>query len=145
MTKILVLHGAGMELRGKTEAAIDRWGTDTLDDYDRKIREYAEELSVEVETFHSNVEEEIVNKLYQASQGDFDAAIINPAGYTSGYPALAGAIAEVGFPVIEVHLSNPTSRGGVSEIAPPSAGVLYGFGVFGYYLAMRGLLDDPSS
>ena len=145
MTKFLVLHGAGMELRGKTQAAIDQWGTDTLDDYDRKIREYADELGVEVETFHSNVEGEVVDKLHQAHQGDFDAAIINPAGYTRGYPALVSAIAEMRFPVIEVHLSNPMSRGGVSEIAPPSKSLLYGFGVFGYYLAMRGLLDASSS
>ena len=144
MTKILVLHGAAMDMRGKAQTAIDRWGPDTLDDYDRKIREYADELGVEVETFHSNLEGEVVNKLYQAHQGDVDAAIINPAGYTRGYPALVGAIAEVRFPVIEVHLSNPMSRGGVSEIAPPSKGLLYGFGVFGYYLAMRGLLDASS-
>ena len=144
MTKILVLHGEGMEMRGKTQAAIDQWGPDTLADYDRKIREYADELGVEVETFHSNQEGEVVDKLYQADQGDFDAAIINPAGYTRGYPALVSAVAKVRFPVIEVHLSNPTSRGGVSEIAPPSKGLLYGFGVIGYYLAMRGLLDALS-
>lgn len=144
MTKILVLHGAGMELRGKTQAAIDQWGTDTLDDYDRKIREYADELGVQVETFHSNEEREVVYKLYEAHEGDVDAAIINPAGYTRGYPALVSAIADMRFPVIEVHLSNPTSRGGVSEIGPPSKGLLYGFGVIGYYLAMRGLLDGMS-
>lgn len=144
MTKFLVLHGLGMEMRGKTQAAIDQWGTDTLDDYDRKIREYADELGVAVETFHSNVEAEVVDRLNQANQGDVDAVIINPAGYTRGYPGLVGAIAEVRFPVIEVHLSNPTSRGAASEIGPPSRGLLYGFGVIGYYLAMRGLLDTLS-
>jgi 3-dehydroquinate dehydratase-2 len=145
MTKFLVLHGAGMELRGKTQAAIDQWGPDTLDDYDRKIGAYADELGVEVETFHSNVEGDLVNELHEANRADFDAAIINPAGYTRGYPALVAAIAEMRFPVIEVHLSNPTSRGGASEIGPPSKGLLYGFGVFGYYLAMRGLLDAASA
>jgi 3-dehydroquinate dehydratase-2 len=141
MTKILVLHGAAMDMRGKTQSAIERWGPDTMDDYDRKIQEYADELGVEVETFHSNVEGEVVNKFYQAHLGDVDAAIINPAGYSRGYPSLVAAIAEVRYPVIEVHLSNPMARGSVSEVAPQSKGLVYGFGAFGYYLAMRALLE----
>jgi 3-dehydroquinate dehydratase-2 len=90
------------------------------------------------------VEGEVVERLHQARQGDVDAVIFNPAGYTSGHAALVGAISEMEFPVIEVHLSNPMSRGAVYEIAPASKGLLYGFGVIGYYLAMRGLLDALS-
>ena len=71
-----------------------------------------------------------------------DAAIINPAGYTTGHPALTAAIAQVGFPTVEVHISNPARRGGVSDIARVSQSGVAGFGIFGYYLAFRGILNS---
>src|SRR6185503_956235 len=112
-----------------------------LPQYDEHIRKYATELGVEVEIFHSNIEGEAVNRFYAAHDGGVDAAIINPAGYTVGYPALAAAIAQVRFPTFELHISNPARRGRVSEIAPSCRGVVTGFGIFGYYVAMRGILD----
>ena len=139
MTKILVVHGAGMNMRGKVD--IDRFGPHTLDEYDRAIREYAGELGVEVETFHSNIEGEVINRFYDAHDGDVDAAVINPAAYSTGHPALAAAIKQVRFPTVELHVSNPTARGAVSAVAPVCKGVVLGFGLFGYYLALRGVLD----
>jgi len=136
MPKVLVIHGAGMNMRGKSQ--IDVFGPMTLPEYDQHIRRYASELGVEVEIFHSNIEGEVINKLYAAHDGGVDAAIINPAGYTTGHPALAAAIGQVRFPVFELHISNPAWRGRVSEIAPACRGVLTGFGIFGYYLALRG-------
>ena len=65
----------------------------------------------------------------------------NYAGFSSGYPALVAAIAQVGFPTIEVHISNPVRRGPVSETAKVSQGMVTGFGIAGYYLALRGLRD----
>ena len=70
-----------------------------------------------------------------------DAAIINPAGYTTGHPALMAAISQVRFPTIELHISNPARRGRISEIGGVVRGVTTGFGIFGYYLALRGLKD----
>ena len=139
MAKILVIHGAGMNMRGK--AQLDVFGPMTLPQYDEHIRKYAGELSVEVEIFHSNIEGEVINKLYAAHDGGVDGAIINPAGYSTGHPALAAAIGQVKFPVFELHISNPARRGRVSEIAPVCRGVLTGFGIFGYSLALRGILD----
>ena len=137
MPKVLIIHGAGMNMRGKVQTEV--FGTMTLPEYDEHIRKYAAELGLEVEIFHSNIEGEVVNRFYDAYNRGVDAAIINPAGYTTGYPALTAAIAQVGFPTIEVHISNPARRGGVSEIARVSRGVVTGFGVFGYYLALRGI------
>jgi 3-dehydroquinate dehydratase-2 len=137
--KILVVQGAGMNMRGMTQTEI--FGTMTLDDYNRHIRDYASELEIEVEIFHSNVEGEVINRLYQANDQDFDAALFNPAGFSRGYPALTAAISQVSFPVIEVHISNPVRRGPVSETAAVSLGMVTGFGVLGYYLALRGLRD----
>ncbi len=139
MTKILIVHGIGMNMRGKVQTNV--FGTMTLQEYDEHINRYASELSIEIEIFHSNIEGEVINKFYEAHDNGVDAALINPAGYTTGHPALIAAIAQVGFPTIEVHISNPARRGGVSEVARVSHGVVTGFGVFGYYLALRGALS----
>jgi 3-dehydroquinate dehydratase-2 len=137
MTKILIIHGAGMNMRGKVQTEI--FGTMTLPEYDAQIRKYAEELGVEIDIFHSNIEGEVVNRLYAANDAGFDGAIFNPAGFSRGYPALVAAIGQVKFPTIEVHISNPVRRGPVSDTATVSRGMVTGFGVEGYYLALRGL------
>ena len=137
MTKILIIHGAGMNMRGKVQTEI--FGTMTLPEYDAHIRKYAAELGVEIDIFHSNIEGEVVNGLYAANDAGFDGAIFNPAGFSRGYPALVAAIGQVKFPTIEVHISNPVRRGPVSDTATVSRGMVTGFGVEGYYLALRGL------
>lgn len=135
MTKVLVVQGAGMNMRGK--AQIEVFGTATLEQINRQIRGYAKKLGIEVEIFHSNIEGEVVNALYQAHDSDVDAVVMNPAGYTTGTGPLLGAIRQVRYPVIEVHASNPTSRGTVSHVLPACKGCVYGFGVYGYYLALE--------
>jgi 3-dehydroquinate dehydratase II len=137
--KLLVVQGAGMNMRGKTQTEI--FGTMTLDQYNQHILQYAHELDIAVEIFHSNIEGEVINRLYEANDKGFDGALINPAGFSRGYPALTAAISQVKFPVIEVHISNPVRRGPVSDTATVSLGIVAGFGVRGYYLAMRGLRD----
>ena len=139
MPKILIVHGAGMNMRGK--AQIDVFGPMTLPQYDEQIRNYASELGIEIDIFHSNIEGEVINKFYDAHSSEVDAAIINPAGYTIGHPALMAAIAQVRFPTIELHISNPARRGRASEIATVSRGAITGFGIFGYYLALRGIKE----
>ena len=139
MPKVLIVHGAGMNMRGK--AQIDIHGPMTLPQYDEHIRKYASELGIEVEIFHSNIEGEVINKFYEAHERAVDAAIINPAGYSTGHRALNNAISHVRFPTIEVHVSNPARRGGESEVTRVCRGAVMGFGVFGYYLALRGIKD----
>ena len=139
MPKILVVHGAGMNMRGKVQLEI--FGPMTLPEYDERIRGYAKELGVEVEIFHSNVEGEIVNRLYAANDQGFDAAIFNPAAFGTGYPALVAAISQVKFPTTEVHISNPIRRGPASQTAVVSQSVVAGFGIAGYALALRGIRD----
>jgi 3-dehydroquinate dehydratase-2 len=137
--KILVVQGAGMNMRGKVQTEI--FGTMTLDEYNRNILKYAEELDVEVEIFSSNVEGDVINRLYAAIDQGFDGALINPAGFSRGYPALTAAIGQVSYPVIEVHISNPVRRGPVSDTAAVCLGIVAGYGVYGYYLALRGLRE----
>jgi 3-dehydroquinate dehydratase-2 len=126
-----------MNMRGKVQTEI--FGTMTLPEYDAKIRGYAAELGLDVEIFHSNIEGEVINKLYEASDKGVDAAIFNPAGFSTGYPALYAAISQVKYPTLEVHISNPMRRGMVSDTGKVCQGVLTGFGIAGYELALRGV------
>ena len=135
MTKVLVIQGAGMNMRGKSQ--LDIFGPTTLDQMNKQILGYAEGLGIDVELYHSNIEGEVVNAIYDAHDRQIDAAVINPAGYTTTTGPLRAAITQVGFPFIEVHASNPTARGTVSNVLPVCKGSVYGFGVYGYYLALE--------
>src|ERR1700693_4888216 len=75
--KILVVQGAGMNMRGKTQTEI--FGTMTLDQYNQHILQYARELDIAVEIFHSNIEGEVINRIYEANDKGFDGALFNPA------------------------------------------------------------------
>ena len=129
-----------MNMRGK--AQLDVFGPMTLPQYDEHILKYAAELGIEVEIFHSNVEGEVINRLYDAHDKGVDGLVINPAGYSTGHPALMAAISQVKFPTIELHISNPARRGRISEIGTVARGVVTGFGIYGYYLALRGLKES---
>ncbi len=137
MPKVLVIHGAGMNMRGKFQTEI--FGTLTLPEYDEKIRSYAAALDMELEIFHSNSEGAVIDRLYAAHDQGFDAALFNPAGFSTGYPALVAALTQVRFPTIEVHISNPVRRGPISDTARVSQGIVAGFGVAGYEVALRGV------
>ena len=83
---------------------------------------------------------EIINRLHAAHDEGFDAALLNPAGFTRGYAALVAAIGMVGFPTWEIHISNPARRGLHSDIATACQGTVTGFGIAGYDIAFRGIL-----
>lgn len=134
MTKVLVIHGLGMNMRGKID--IDRFGPMKIEGYDQEIKRYAADVGVEIQIFHSNIEGEIINALYVAHDGDIDAALINPAGYMVGHPALVTAIGQVRFPTFEIHVSNPASRGTISQVGAACQGVITGSGLYGYYLGL---------
>ncbi len=139
MPKVLVIHGAGMNMRGKYQVEV--FGKMTLPEYDAKIRDYAAALGVEVEIFHSNTEGVVIDRLYAANDEGFDAALFNPAGFSSGYPAPVAALTQVKFPTVEVHISNPIRRGPASDTAKVSQSIVAGFGAAGYDLALRGVLE----
>ncbi len=139
MPKVLIIHGAGINMRGKFQVEI--FGTATMEDYSTQIQKYADELEIEIEIFHSNIEGEVIDKFYQSHIDGFDAAIINPAGYSTGHPALVAAISQVEFPTLEVHISNPAARGNNSEISPVCKGVITGFGLYGYYIGLKAIKE----
>jgi 3-dehydroquinate dehydratase-2 len=139
LMKVLVIQGAGMNMRGKSEVEI--FGPMTLEQLNDQIRGYAREIGVEVDFFHSNVEGEVANALYAAHEGDVDAAIINPAGYMRTTGPLPNAIHQVRFPVIEVHVSNPVSRGLQSNTLPMCKGSVTGFGPLSYKYALQAVSE----
>lgn len=135
--KLLVVHGAGMNMRGKVQ--LETFGSMTLPEYDDNILNFANELDLDVEIFHSNIEGEVINRLYAANEEHLMGAIINPAAYMAGYPALCAAIAQVSYPVLEIHISNPANTGRISEITSVANGSVTGLGIHGYYVAMLGM------
>ena len=137
--RVLVLHGPNLNLLGTREP--DVYGTLTLADVDARIRERAAQLGIEVETAQSNAEGELID-LVQAARGTFDAIVINPGGYSHTSVAIRDAIAAVGLPAIEVHLSNPAAREDfrkVDIVAGACMGVVAGFGWRSYVVAIDAL------
>jgi 3-dehydroquinate dehydratase-2 len=134
---ILVLHGPNLNLLGTREPAV--YGKTTLADIDASLARRAAALSVAVETFQSNHEGVLIDRV-QAARGQAAAIIINPGGLTHTSVALRDALAAVGLPVIEVHLSNVAAREEFrhhSYIAPIAAGSIVGLGALGYVLALE--------
>ncbi len=139
MTKVLIIHGLGMNMRGKVQTNV--FGTMKVEEYDEHINRYASEIGLDVEIFHSNIAGEVINKIYEAHDNGTDAAVFNPASYSTGHPAIVAALAQVEYPVVEVHISNPAARGGSSDIARVSKGVVTGFGIYGYFMALKGIVE----
>src|SRR5450631_1712214 len=135
--KILFLNGPNLNLLGTREPEI--YGHTTLADIEAKVRERAAELKVAVDFRQSNVEGELVDWIQQA-RGNFEAIVINAAAYTHTSVALRDAIAAVGVPTIEIHLSNIHAREEFrhkSLIAPVCRGQITGFGANSYVLAVQ--------
>ena len=137
VTKILILHGPNLNMLGLREPEI--YGDVTLDDINRKLRQVAENADVKLETFQSNAEGELVDRVQQALGDGTDFIIINPAAYTHTSVALRDALAAVKLPVIEIHLSNIFARESFrrkSYFSDLAVGVISGFGARGYELAL---------
>ena len=133
--RILVIHGPNLNMLGSREAGI--YGNASLADVNTQILSLSEELGLESEVFQSNSEGAIVDAIQTKG---YDALIINPAAYTHTSVAIRDAIAAVGKPAIEVHISNIYKREEFrkeSFIAGVVTGQISGLGTDGYLLALR--------
>ncbi len=140
--KILIINGPNLNLLGKREP--DKYGKETLQEINSRLRSRAEKESIELETFQSNHEGEIVDKIQTAKDSGVDAIIINPAAYTHTSVAIRDALLSVNIPAIEVHLSNIYKREDFrrhSLISDVAAGQITGFGAKGYFLALDAAKD----
>jgi len=134
---VLVVHGPNLNLLGEREPEV--YGRTRLADINRKLKDLGGELGIKVDTFQSNSEGAIIDRI-QAARGKADFLLINPGAYTHTSVAIRDAIAGVAIPAIEVHLSNVYKRETFrhrSTIADIVVGRIMGFGAEGYYLALR--------
>jgi 3-dehydroquinate dehydratase-2 len=139
--RILVLHGPNLNLLGTREPAV--YGTTTLGEIDERLRRAADERGVEVRCVQSNHEGVLIDALHQAMTWA-DGVLINPAAYTHTSVALRDAIAAIGLPTVEIHLSNVDGRERFrrrSLTATACIGRITGFGAASYRLGLVALLD----
>jgi len=138
--KIAVIHGPNLRLLGTREPEV--YGTDTLDDVNRRLAQTATELGAEIETFQSNHEGEILDFIEEAAKR-VEGFLINPGALTHTSIALLDAFLGVQRPFVEVHLSNISGRERFrrhSYLSGAASGVVYGLGVQSYLLGLRGLV-----
>ena len=139
--KILFLNGPNLNLLGEREPEV--YGRTTLAGIEAAVRERAAQLKVAIEFRQSNLEGELVDWIQQA-KGQFDVIVINAAAYTHTSVALRDAIAAVGLPTIEIHLSNIYAREKFRQkslIAPVCCGQITGFGQKSYILALEAAVN----
>ena len=138
--KIQIINGPNLNLLGLREPGI--YGNSSFDDYLIKLRDIY--TIVEIDYYQSNVEGELINKLHEVGFS-YDGIVINAGGYTHTSVAIADAIAAIKTPVVEVHISNIYAREEyrhVSLTGKNCKGVLTGFGMDGYRLAIESLLQS---
>ncbi len=138
--KIIIINGPNLNLLGTREN--DIYGKQNFESYFQKLKELFE--VIELEYYQSNVEGEIINKLHEVGF-IYDGIILNAGGYTHTSVAIADAVAAIKTPVIEVHISNVYAREDyrhVSLMAKNCKGVIAGFGLESYRLALEAMLNE---
>jgi len=144
--KILVLHGPNLNLLGMREPA--HYGRVTLEEINAGLLQRAKAAKAVLECFQSNSEAELVDKIQQAGPGKVDFILINPAAYTHTSVAMRDALAAVGIPFVEIHLSNIFAREPFrhhSYFSDLAVGIIGGLGAKGYELALDFALQYPQA
>ena len=139
--RILVIHGPNLNMLGQREP--DIYGHQGLDEINARLLSLGEKLGLEIETFQSNHEGEIVDRI-QLAVRSCDGILINPAAYTHTSIAIRDSLSLLDIPVVEIHLSNIYKREPFrrkSLIADIAAARISGFGARGYLLGLEGLAD----
>ncbi len=135
---ILVIQGPNLNLLGTREPEV--YGKTTLEDIHKKLGDLAKAQSIELATYQSNHEGELIDRIQQAKQDGVDFIIINPGAFTHTSVALRDVLAGVAIPFTEVHLSNIHQREEFrkhSYLSDIATGVICGLGAIGYELALQ--------
>jgi 3-dehydroquinate dehydratase-2 len=143
--KIVVIQGPNLNLLGIREQHI--YGPMRLEQIHEQMGHFAKDNGIDIEFIQTNLEGEIVDEIQSCVNGDVDGIIINPAAYSHTSIAIRDAISAVGIPVVEVHISNIHAREEFRKktiTGEVCAGVITGFGPFGYHLAMISLTQIVS-
>jgi 3-dehydroquinate dehydratase II len=139
--KVLVIHGPNLNMLGKREPQI--YGSTTLEEINEGLKHQGEQAGILVETFQSNYEGAIVEKIQEALLSGINGIIINPAAFTHTSIAIRDALLLADVPVVEIHISNIYRREPFrhkSFIADIATAQISGFGVIGYALALDGMI-----
>jgi 3-dehydroquinate dehydratase-2 len=142
---IWVIHGPNLNMLGVREPGI--YGSASLADIDRRLADQAREAGVDLESFQSNHEGALVDRIQQALAARVDFIVINPGAYTHTSVAIRDALAAVAVPFIEVHLSNVHRREAFrrhSYLSDLAVGVIAGLGPSGYGYALQHAIDHAS-
>ena len=135
--RVLLLNGPNLNLLGQREP--DVYGTMTFEELNKRVRDYAKEIGIELKALQSNHEGVLIDAIHEAADWA-DAIVINPGAYTHYSYAIADALKAVRLPAIEVHLSNVQARDEfrrTSVVAPVTVGQIAGFGAMSYLLALQ--------
>ena len=136
--KILLLNGINLNMFGKRDPA--QYGTITLAEIDRQVAALGKELGVDVETFQTNGEKEMVERIHRAHAENVDAVVINAGAWTHYSIGIRDALAILTVPIVEIHMSNVHAREAFrhhSVFAEVVRGSICGFGVDSYLLGLR--------
>lgn len=143
---VLVIQGPNLNLLGMREPEV--YGTISLDDIHKKLADLAKQADISLETYQSNHEGELIDRVQKAKKDGASFIIINPGGFTHTSVALRDALAGVAIPFIEVHLSNIHQREEFrkhSYFSDLAMGVICGLGAHGYELALNTIQHKLSS
>ena len=139
--KILIINGPNLNLLGNREKS--KYGNDNLEIVKKKCESHSKSINVEIKFVQSNVEGEIVT-LIQKAKEIFDGIIINAAGYTHTSVAILDALLAIKLPVIEIHITNIYNREEFrkkSLISKAAKGIICGFGINGYIMALDSMKE----
>lgn len=138
MSRLLLINGPNLNLLGTREP--DVYGAATLADIEARSRQVAEDLGHELDCFQSNAEHELVDRVQRAGRDGTACILLNPGAFTHTSIALRDALLAVAVPFIELHLSNTFAREAFrhnSYFSDIATGCLFGFGAYGYELAIQ--------
>jgi 3-dehydroquinate dehydratase-2 len=136
--KLLLVQGANMEYLGRRQPEL--YGTTSSKELDAIVRRRARELDVGVEIFYTNMEGEAVSAIYRADRAKVDGILFNPAGFLHAGHALRDCLKSITAPAIEIHITNIEKRGFRSITAEVAVGVIAGFGIDSYVLALDAMM-----
>ncbi len=136
--KFLLLQGANMESLGRRQPEL--YGTTTAKELDSMLRQQARKQGVGLEILYTNSEGVAVSAIYKAERAGVDGILFNPAGFLHAGHALADCLRSVDVPAIEIHVTNIEKRGRRSVTADAAVGVIAGFGIDSYLLALDAMV-----
>jgi 3-dehydroquinate dehydratase-2 len=142
MARLLLINGPNLDLLGQREPGV--YGSTSLADIESRCAAIAGELASSLDSFQSNAEHQIVDRIHQAARDGIDCIIINPAAFTHTSVAIRDALLAVSLPFIELHLTNTQARESFrhhSYLADVASGTIAGFGPFGYEMAVRAAVE----